>query len=120
MVDAEITDADRKIAKAIAELRKIATEILDQGHNGWPNGIEASADDLEQSIADIRANARAEGRQQGLTQANALREALQELVEVANLRGDNDLPAPPDDPKLWTARMQDAWLEAETVLMETK
>lgn len=38
-----------------------------------------------------------------------LREAVEELLEVAALRGDNDLPAPPDDPKLWTARMQDAW-----------
>jgi hypothetical protein len=36
-------------------------------------------------------------------------ECLTELVEVADLRGDSDLPHPSNDPKLWTARMQDAW-----------
>ena len=38
-----------------------------------------------------------------------LLEAVQELLEVAALRGDSTLPAPEDDPKLWTARMQTAW-----------
>lgn len=38
-----------------------------------------------------------------------LEEAGEELLEVATLRGDNELPSPPDDPKLWTARMQEAW-----------
>jgi len=38
-----------------------------------------------------------------------LRDAVGELLEVATLRGDNNLPSPPDDPLLWTARMQDAW-----------
>jgi len=47
-------------------------------------------------------------------------EALRELVEVAALRGDSDLPAPPDDPKLWTARMQDAWLDAEGAIAKTE
>ena len=35
--------------------------------------------------------------------------AVQELLEVAALRGDSTLPAPPDDPLDWTARMQTAW-----------
>ncbi|OFX10845.1 MAG: hypothetical protein A2516_00330 [Alphaproteobacteria bacterium RIFOXYD12_FULL_60_8] len=47
-----------------------------------------------------------------------LREALEELVEVAVLRGDNDLPHPCDDPKLWTARMQEAWDDAQALLNE--
>ena len=38
-----------------------------------------------------------------------LREALEELLECARLRGDNQLPNPCDDPILWTARMQHAW-----------
>lgn len=38
-----------------------------------------------------------------------LEEAAVELIEVAWLRGDNDLPHPSDDPVLWTGRMQDAW-----------
>jgi hypothetical protein len=43
-------------------------------------------------------------------------EAARELHEVAELRGDNCLPAPPDDPKLWTARMQMAWNELDEAL----
>ena len=35
--------------------------------------------------------------------------AVQELLEVAALRGDSTLPVPEDDPVLWTARMQTAW-----------
>ncbi len=38
--------------------------------------------------------------------------AMRELLEVAELRGDCDLPAPPNDPKLWGARMADAWRDA--------
>ena len=45
-----------------------------------------------------------------------LREVLDELVEVATLRGDNDLPHPANDYLLWTARMQTAWEEAEAIL----
>lgn len=45
-----------------------------------------------------------------------LRNALSELVEVADLRGDSDIPHPCDDPKLWTARMQSAWDNARSVL----
>ena len=43
---------------------------------------------------------------------------LRELVEVADLRGDSDLPAPADDPKLWTARMTEAWGDANKVLLK--
>ena len=35
--------------------------------------------------------------------------ASMELLEVADLRGDSDLPGPYDDPKMWTMRMQEAW-----------
>ena len=41
-----------------------------------------------------------------------------ELLEVAKLRGDNELPHPADDPILYTARMQDAWNDLETVLSD--
>lgn len=47
-----------------------------------------------------------------------LKEAARELLEVANLRGDNDLPHPADDPKLWTARMAEAWAELEAAVDE--
>ena len=45
-----------------------------------------------------------------------LRDVLSELVECAELRGDNELPKPEDDPVLWSARMQTAWDEAERVI----
>ena len=45
--------------------------------------------------------------------ADEAENALIELVECARLRGDNELPHPCDDPKLWTARMIEAWAEAE-------
>jgi hypothetical protein len=45
-----------------------------------------------------------------------VREAAAELLEVAQLRGDNELPHPCDDAKLWTARMQDAWVELDDAL----
>ena len=34
-----------------------------------------------------------------------------ELLAVANMRGDDDLPHPADDDKLWTCRMQEAWCD---------
>lgn len=53
-------------------------------------------------------------------QARVLRleNVLTELVEVADLRGDSELPHPADDPKTWTARMQTAWDEAHAALGE--
>lgn len=47
---------------------------------------------------------------------DALREAAEELLEVADLRGDTQLPHPEDDPTLWTARMQTAWDEFRAAL----
>ena len=41
--------------------------------------------------------------------ALALTNAVDELLEVAALRGDDELPHPSNDPILWTARMQEAW-----------
>lgn len=46
----------------------------------------------------------------------AVADAAEELFEVANLRGDNELPHPTDDPKLWTARAQIAWDELQHAL----
>ena len=48
-----------------------------------------------------------------------LREALAELVEVADLRGDSTLPSPADDARLHTARMQAAWDAAREALATT-
>ena len=40
-----------------------------------------------------------------------LTDAAGELLAVADLRGDTDLPHPCDDDRLWTARMGNAWDE---------
>lgn len=46
----------------------------------------------------------------------AVVEAAKELAEVARLRGDDELPHPANDTKLWTARMQTAWDEVHAAL----
>lgn len=46
--------------------------------------------------------------------------ALEELIEVADLRGDSDLPHPADDRKLWTARMQTAWDDARAAIAKAQ
>ncbi len=47
-----------------------------------------------------------------------LKDAVEEFLTVATLRGDGDLPPPCDDPKLWTARMADAWTGLEEAFSE--
>ena len=47
-------------------------------------------------------------------------EAAREVLEVADLRGDTDLPYPANDPKLWSARMQDAWDALRAALQPEK
>lgn len=47
---------------------------------------------------------------------DSLRAAAVELLEVADLRGDADLPKPDEDPNLWTARMQTAWDEMRAAI----
>jgi len=47
-------------------------------------------------------------------------EAAREVLEVADLRGDTDLPHPANDPKLWSARMQDAWDSLRAALQPEK
>jgi hypothetical protein len=49
-----------------------------------------------------------------------LRDAVGELVEVATMRGDNCLPNPCNDPKLWSGRMQEAWNFVERALKQTE
>lgn len=46
----------------------------------------------------------------------AVADALQELLVVAAMRGDDKLPNPADDPLPWTARMQTAWIDGRAAL----
>lgn len=50
----------------------------------------------------------------------ALLDALDELVTVAAMRGDDELPSPCNDPLLHTARMQTAWVEARDAIAEAQ
>ena len=81
----EIADLEAKLAEAQAKVEQLLTE----------SGVERLQHTLEVE------RPRADGE--------PLLDAADELIEVADLRGDSDLPHPCDDPKLWTARMQDAW-----------
>jgi hypothetical protein len=61
-------------------------------------------DALGKHIARLEAeNAALRGR------VKVLEEASEEVLTVADLRGDTDLPHPADDPKTWTGRMAEAW-----------
>ncbi len=57
------------------------------------------------------ANRRADVAEAALAKARELADCVTELLEVADLRGDTQLPEPCDDPLLWTSRMQFAWDE---------
>ena len=75
----------------------------------------------EQDIAEVYdyespRTGEAEATARLLAASRALWEALRELVEVGDLRGDTSLPHPSDDPITWTARMQEAWDAARQVL----
>ena len=64
--------------------------------------IERWSDGLLETITKEEAELR-------LNEYETLKKATEELIEVASLRGDNELPHPANDHLLWTARMQDAW-----------
>ena len=51
---------------------------------------------------------------------NKLWAAATELLEVADLRGDSDLPHPSNDNNFWTARMQTAWDDLRVALAESQ
>ena len=91
----------------------LVVAAIDQAGNARPlfGSLEPTMErGLKTQQADeIMANTRL------IASAPDLLSALEELLEVATLRGDNCLGNPADDPKLWTARMQTAWDEAELV-----
>ena len=109
--------------------------------DGWkvPLGFDVLVGQAKESIALLReelerleqdfeykneqlgaALLRAEKAEAELARFQPLIEAAEELLEVAALRGDADLPHPADDPKLWTARMQTAWDELRAAALECR
>ena len=91
------------------ELERLRTENVELSEGlttaymcGYEKGKEAANAELKQELDRLR----------------DIYYASSELFEVAQLRGDNDLPHPADDPLLWTARMQEAWDELEYALHE--
>ena len=77
----------------------------------WERDVRLNAELRAKQDEAIRTvQAERDAYREALTRQN---DAATELLEVARLRGDNDLPHPADDPKLWTARMQTAWEEID-------
>ena len=95
--------AEAEIERLRAEAAKFPVQLSEV--------VERSTDDMNY-WKDRAEKAEAEHKR--------LHDAASELLEVANLRGDNDLPHPADDPKLWTGRMQDAWHGIAEALAETE
>lgn len=75
--------------------------------------------DLKAHVVECCLASDVKARDEALDQVLVLMGALEELIEVADLRGDSDLPHPADDPKLWTARMIDAWDGGREALSNT-
>lgn len=125
-IDLEAIRAENKIAQET--LRHLCHEKW-AGRDGWHWEIPAnpSRDTDLQLGASIQSSNKlcdeAESLRQRVRELEGKRletedlvNAATELLEVARLRGDNDLPHPADDPKLWTARMQNAWEELQNAV----
>ena len=80
--------------------------------------LERERDGLVKASAGfIRAWEQAEReRDDARAEVDRLREVATELLKVADLRGDSELPHPADDPIDWTARMQEAWDDLRAAL----
>ena len=87
------------------EARDKALVMSDEERNAYEWGIEQGP----QAVDGDYACRLAQYIKRTTDEAATLGDAVDELLEVAGLRGDNDLPHPADDPKTWTARMQEAW-----------
>lgn len=100
------TDMRRKLGNQIGPTIFKSRDLLCSSCSGKGTGLTCSS--CDEGVADERDTLRVE--------RDGLREAAAELLEVAVLRGDNELPHPADEDKLWTARMQTAWDELDAAL----
>jgi hypothetical protein len=93
----------------IEELRGRRLTEMDRLEN-LSNRAEASEATC-QSLREQSSRWEAQALEAGvrIAELEAQVEAAREVLEVADLRGDTDLPYPANDPKLWSARMRDAW-----------
>jgi hypothetical protein len=92
------------------ELDYAVGPLEDRMVNGWLVAL-LMEEHAAQEVAEVMKE-----RDEARAEVERLREAATELLEVADLRGDSDLPHPADDPIDWTARMQDAWDDLRTAL----
>ncbi len=81
-----------------SELRKKIADILE-------NGVDPTAREIDDIMAIVAPLVADKGRGAG----ELLLDAVEELLEVAALRGENEYICPEDDPQLWTARRNEAW-----------
>ena len=97
------------------------------GHMSWSElaqeyaDLEAKLDDqigLPEAFSAVVADLKVVRAKLGAMEK--LRLAAEELLEVAELRGDNELLHPANDSKMWTARMQSAWDDLAIAYEEQK
>jgi len=88
--------------------------IQDMPENHW----ESVLDFVWRCVEDIfaRADKAIAGEPEQGDNSAELWAAAVEVLEVADLRGDTDLPHPADDLKPWTARMRTAWEGLRVIL----
>ncbi len=104
-----LCDAITTLLKRVEALEGSYTELLDDEESGvFPCACRSTSDGEQQRTCQHHII-----QEQRIAELEA---ASSELLEVAGLRGDNDLPHPADEAKLWTARMQDAWDALEEVV----
>jgi len=100
--------------RGLIECVKEIGVALDVPVDASPRDYPGIIDSLRAALATAQAENRA--LRERVAAADLLDDAVVELLETARLRGDNDLPHPSDDPKSWTARMQEAWDETDAAL----
>ena len=111
---AMLQEADKEIERLRMQLAACGVVAMANTPESAAKVRDMHADYKSASCDDV---ARAVDREMALraelatarNDALVLENAIDELLEVAALRGDDDLPHPSNDPLTWTARMQTAW-----------
>ena len=108
-----VASLKEELSSARAEL----TEVLEENHELDVDRARRRSQAKRYQKSAGRRHRKMEALESDLT---ALLDAAEELLEVADHRGDNVLPHPADDTLLWTARMQTAWDEIAEVVTRVR
>jgi hypothetical protein len=108
-------------AEELKRLTLIKSLVEEQGADGdkrWLISRLEAAEATCQSLLEQSSRWEAQALEAGvrIAELEAQVGAAREVLEVADLRGDTDLPNPADDLKPWTARMRTAWEGLRVIL----